>query len=42
MRAQGAFVSEDEVEAITSFVKQSVGETEYDSDIIESLSLIHI
>ena len=37
MRAQGAFVSEDEVEAITSFVKQSVGETEYDSDIIESI-----
>ena len=37
MRAQGAFVSEDEVEAITSFVKQAVGETEYDSDIIESI-----
>ncbi len=37
MRAQGAFVSEDEVEQITAFVKQSVGETEYDADIIESI-----
>jgi len=37
MRAQGAFVSEDEVEQITAFVKQAVGETEYDSDIIESI-----
>ena len=37
MRAQGAFVSEDEVEKITAFVKQSVGETEYDSDILESI-----
>ena len=37
MRAQGAFVSEDEVEKITSFVKQAAGETEYDSDIIESI-----
>ena len=37
MRAQGAFVSEDEVEKITEFVKASVGETEYDSDILESI-----
>ena len=37
MRAQGAFVSEDEVEKITGFVKQNVGETEYDSDILESI-----
>ena len=37
MRAQGAFVSEDEVEKITDFVKQSVGESEYDSDIMESI-----
>ena len=37
MRAQGAFVSEDEVEKITNFVKQSAGETEYDSEIIESI-----
>ncbi len=37
MRAQGAFISEDEVEKITDFVKQSIGETEYDSDIIESI-----
>ncbi len=37
MRAQGAFVSEDEVEKITAFVKQAAGETEYDSDIIESI-----
>ncbi|MBQ4556402.1 MAG: DNA translocase FtsK [Clostridia bacterium] len=37
MRAQGAFISEDEVEKITEFVKQSVGETEYDSDIMESI-----
>ncbi len=37
MRAQGAFVSEDEVEKITEFVKRNVGETEYDSDILESI-----
>ena len=37
MRAQGAFVSEDEVEQITAFVKQSSGETEYDADIMESI-----
>ena len=37
MRAQGAFVSEDEVEKITDFVKSSVGENEYDSDIMESI-----
>ncbi len=37
MRAQGAFVSEDEVEKITAYVKQSAGETEYDSDILESI-----
>ncbi len=37
MRAQGAFVSEDEVEKITAFVKSSAGETEYDEDIIESI-----
>ena len=37
MRAQGAFVSEDEVEKITNFVKQAAGETEYDSEIIESI-----
>lgn len=37
MRAQGAFVSEDEVEKITEFVKASVGESEYDSDIMESI-----
>ena len=37
MRAQGAFVSEDEVEKITTFVKQAAGETEYDSEIIESI-----
>ncbi len=37
MRAQGAFVSEDEVEQITAFVKQSAGENEYDADIMESI-----
>ena len=37
MRAQGAFVSEDEVEKITAYVKQSLGETEYDNDILESI-----
>ena len=37
MRAQGAFVSEDEVEKITEYVKQNVGESEYDSDIMESI-----
>ena len=37
MRAQGAFVSEDEVEQITAFVKQSSGENEYDADIMESI-----
>ena len=37
MRAQGAFVSEDEVEKITEFVKANVGESEYDADIMESI-----
>ncbi len=37
MRAQGAFVSEDEVEKITDFVKAGVGENEYDADIMESI-----
>ncbi len=37
MRAQGAFVSEDEVEKITEFVKTSAGETEYDADVMESI-----
>ncbi len=37
MRAQGAFVSEDEVEKITEFVKASSGENEYDSDVMESI-----
>ncbi len=37
MRAQGAFVSEDEVEKITDFVKSNVGENEYDADIMERI-----
>ena len=37
MRAQGAFVSEDEVEKITEYVKANVGESEYDADIMESI-----
>ncbi|MBE6679252.1 MAG: DNA translocase FtsK [Ruminococcaceae bacterium] len=37
MRAQGAFVSEDEVEKITDFVKANVGENEYDADIMERI-----
>lgn len=36
MRAQGAFVSEEEVEKITDFVKQA-GTVEYDADIIERI-----
>ena len=36
MRAQGAFVSEEEVEKITDFVKAS-GAVEYDADIIERI-----
>ncbi len=37
MRAQGAFVSEDEVEKITDYVKANVGENEYDADIMERI-----
>ena len=37
MRAQGAFVSEDEVERITAFVKESAGETAYDDNVMAEI-----
>lgn len=37
IRAQGAFVSEAEVEAVTDFIKQNIGLSEYNSEVIESI-----
>lgn len=37
MRVQGAFVSEDEVEKITGYIKRGTGEIEYDEDVMESI-----
>lgn len=37
MRAQGAFVSEEEVEKITNYIKRGTGEIEYDEDVMESI-----
>ncbi len=37
MRVQGAFVSEQEVEAVTGFIRTKAGETEYDDDVIEKI-----
>ncbi|MBO5348214.1 MAG: DNA translocase FtsK [Clostridia bacterium] len=37
LRAQGAFVSDDEVEKIVDFVKMNAGEVSYSEDIIESI-----
>ncbi len=37
IRVQGAFVSEGEIEAVISFIKQSYGMGSYDSSIIESI-----
>ncbi len=37
LRVQGAFVSDGEVRAITDFIRNTMGTTEYDSDIISSI-----
>ncbi|MGI6203121.1 MAG: DNA translocase FtsK 4TM domain-containing protein [Eubacteriales bacterium] len=37
IRVQGAYVSEKDVEAVVEFIKQNVGETDYDSEVIESI-----
>ena len=37
LRVQGAFVSDEEVRAVTDFIRSSMGNTEYDSDIIYSI-----
>ncbi|WP_331489707.1 DNA translocase FtsK [Tepidibacter hydrothermalis] len=38
MRLQGAFISDDEVEEVVSFVKNQVGEVKYTEDIIENIN----
>ncbi len=37
MRVQGSFVSDDEVEAVTSFIKNNYGTREYDQSVIDSI-----
>lgn len=37
IRVQGAFVSEQEVEAVVDFIKQNCGESNYSSEVIESI-----
>ncbi len=37
MRAQGAFVSDDEVEKIVSFIKMNAGEVKYSEDIMDTI-----
>ena len=37
IRVQGAFVSEQEVEAITGFIKNKVGESEYNDRVLEEI-----
>ncbi len=37
LRVQGAFVSDEEVRSITDFIRDDMGSTEYDSDIIDSI-----
>ncbi len=37
MRVQGAFVSDDEVEAVTSFVKSNYGVKDYDQTVIDTI-----
>ncbi len=37
LRVQGAFVADSEVRAITDFIRNTMGTTEYDSDIIYSI-----
>jgi len=37
MRVQGAFVSEQEVEAVTEFIRSKSGQSEYDNDVIEKI-----
>lgn len=37
IRVQGAFVSEQEVEAVTEFIRLKSGESEYDNEVIEKI-----
>lgn len=37
IRVQGAYVSEQEVEAVVDFIKRNNGETDYSSEVIESI-----
>ncbi len=37
MRVQGAFVSEQEVESVTGFIKAKVGESEYNDRVLEEI-----
>lgn len=37
VRVQGAFVSDDEIERVLSFIKNSVGETHYSEDLAEQI-----
>lgn len=37
LRVQGAFVSDDEVEAVTAFVKNNYGVREYDQSVIDTI-----
>ncbi len=37
MRVQGSFVHEDDVAKITDFIRQKVGESEYDESVIEKI-----
>ena len=37
MRVQGSFVSDDEVEAVTTFIKNNYGTREYDQSVIDSI-----
>ncbi|MBR5515903.1 MAG: DNA translocase FtsK [Clostridia bacterium] len=37
IRVQGAFVSEQEVEAVTEFIRSKSGESEYDNEVIEKI-----
>lgn len=37
MRVQGAFVSEQEVESICNFIRQNVGNSEYDHNVMDSI-----
>ncbi len=37
LRVQGSFVSEQEVEVVTEFLKNNVGVSEYDDEVIKSI-----